>query len=69
LKFFENFARQFPEKDAEEMRGRQMAETGSFNIAMNAISVSVRLRVFSKNGAAVPKVLCTHRAGKLAFKP
>jgi hypothetical protein len=49
LKFFENFARQCPEKDFEE--------------------VSVRLRIFSKNGGAVPEALRTQMAGRLAFKP
>jgi hypothetical protein len=37
LKFFENFARQFPEKDMT---------LDAFNIPMNAISVLARLRVF-----------------------
>jgi hypothetical protein len=48
LKLFENFARQCPEKDLEE--------------------VSVRLRIFSKNGGAVPKALRIQMAGRLAFK-
>jgi len=38
-----------------------------FNIPMNAISVLVRVLMFSKNGGAVPKALCTQMAGKLAL--
>ena len=48
--------------DAEDLR------LDTFNIPMNAISVSVRLRMFSNNGSALPKVLCT-QIGRLAFKP
>lgn len=70
LKLFDNFARQFPEKNVEEARGDSGDLTlDTFNIPMNAISVPVRRRMFSKNGGALPKVLCTQMAESLAFKP
>jgi hypothetical protein len=40
-----------------------------FNIRMNAISVSVRLRMFSKNGGALLKFYARAMAGSLAFMP
>jgi hypothetical protein len=69
LKLFDNFDRQFPEKNLEEAG----ADAGdltldTFNIPMNAISVSVRPRMFSKRRCAF-EIICMRMAGSLAFTP
>jgi hypothetical protein len=56
VKLFENFARQSPEKNIEE-RGADAGDLtlDTFNVPMNAISISMRLRIFSKTAVRFPK--------------